>query len=209
MKKVIVILAVMIAFVGAVFATSGDKITLISTIGQIKPEYQISVVGANPAVVGSKTDGAATYDVVDITEGNVTVSFELNQKGEKKGESTVTYCRYNGTIELGVEIKPFVCKDIVTSEPGAEQTTYATQSTAYKITAWDVANLATANLIGISAGSVDAATSTLTLTYYGKKVTDRKVGTFTATWTADPDLPILATGTTQYKADVILTYTVD
>ena len=191
MKKLIAILAVMIVLAGVVFATTNDKITLQTSVAEIKPAFKI---------YSGNVIGAAAPDAVDtqldLSEEDIDWTFTLKQEGQANSK---TYSRYEGVITLTVTINPF-------------SSALATQSTAYTITGAtkgaDVANKLTNGAPSIANDKHSVA---FTLTYLGKKLNDSQatnVGSLEVTWTQEPDLP-MADGGTDYTADIVLTYSVE
>ena len=191
MKKLIAILAVMIVLAGVVFATTDDKITLKSHVGRIKPGF---VIFSGSAAVNT----TITTDVPDLSESDISWSFELKQSGN---EDSKTYSRYKGAVTLTVTINPF------TSTLGSQSTAYEIQETG-TAKGTEVENkLTLANpTIAENLHSVQ-----FVLTYAGKKVTDTEaahLGTIAVKWTKDENLPMADAGT-DYTTDVVLTYTVN
>ena len=200
MKKLIATLVIAIVLVGAVFATTNNKITLTTTVGRIKPNFTI-VCAALGAEAGDTVDTTK-----DLSEEDITASFELLQSGN---EQTKDYSRYKGAITLTVTIHPFTAT-IGTGNDAHE----AAQGTAYAIqTTGTAKGTEVANKLTLGNPSIDqdAHSVTFGLTYAGKKVTDEEaahLGTIAVKWTKDPDLEMAGESTT-YSTDIVLTYTVN
>ena len=189
MRKLIAILAIMIVLVGAVFATTNDKVTLQSTVGRIKPGF---VIFSGEHAVNTTVDTE-----MDLSETDIPWSFELKQSGN---EQSKTYSRYKGNITLTVTINPF------TSNLGS-------QSTAYEIQEEGTAKgTEVANRLTLANPTIaqDLHSVQFVLTYAGKKVADTEaahLGTIAVKWTKDENLPMADEGT-DYTSDVVLTYSV-
>ena len=198
MKKVITMLTTMIVLVGAVFATTGDQLTITTTIGRIKPGFTI--------VSGSYAAGDIIDSGKDLSEDDITASFELKQSGN---EDSKDYSRYKGAITLTVTINPFS----TTFGTGTSATT-ATQGTAYEIqTSGTAVGTGVSGKLTLSDPVIATNLHSVTfgLTYAGKKVTDTQaahLGTISVKWTKDPDLE-MAGESTNYSTDIVLTYTVN
>ena len=104
MKKLITILAIMIVLVGAVFAASGDKIVLSSTVAKVSPNFKIYL----DSNVGTPT-GTEVSITEDISEEDVTRTFTLKQSGDirVKDNQELTYSKFKGTATLTVKIGKF------------------------------------------------------------------------------------------------------
>lgn len=108
MKKLIVVLAIAIVLVGAVFATTNNSteaqvadgtaaIDVKCVILEAVPVFQLkiaspaTVIGAAADAVDTDTTPTATL-VSDLTAGNVTVNFEINQiaKANLKAKYSIT-----------------------------------------------------------------------------------------------------------------------
>lgn len=200
MKKLIAILTIAIVLVGAVFATTGDKVTLQTSVAEIKPEFKIESTTQGAAIANS----TAIDTQLDLSEEDIVWSFRLYQEGSlDKNNHVKTYSRYEGAITLSVEITAF--SGTVGGATVTQATTYAI-TTATKGT--DQSNRLTNGNPVID--QTNAHTVEFSLTYLGKKLNDSdatNVGTFTAKWDKDENL-LMEDGQTDYTADIILTYTV-
>ena len=215
MKKLIVILAVMIAFVGAVFAADGtSKVILSSKVAPVQPLYTLYV----GSTAGSAAGVTVTIDE-DISETAVERTFYIQQTGT----SPKTYARYNGSVTLTVTIEPFTHTFESGEFAGTHSTTDYEIKTATKgagVTEGSGQNLKTLLAIGNgtngtaeSAIAEDGHSATFKLTYNGKKVLDsaanagdNKIAKIVAEWQPEEDLPMEGTGTS-YTANIILEYT--
>ena len=208
MKKLIAILTIAIVLVGAVFATTNDKITLTTTVGRIKPGFTI--------FSGSTAAGGTIAVNEDLSEADIVATFGLKQSGNESGKA---YSRYKGNITLTVTIDKFS-----TTIGSGDAAHTANQSTAYEIqpTETNDQNEVTGGTrkgTGISGKLTlsdpvianDKHSVDFALAYSGKKVenTDATdLGTIVVKWTKDPDLEMEGESAT-YSTDVKLTYTVN
>ena len=208
MKKLIAVLAIAIVLVGAVFAeeTSG-KLVLSSTVGQVKPEFKITTSdksgeqGASVSKTGT-TGGVTVLTGKDITEEPIEWTFEVLQKGEADSKE---YSRYKGSVTLTIALSKF------TGTVNGATATQAEDPYVKSVVAGDDVDdgQVAGGRLHIVAGSANATSTTLTLTYGGKKVNDQVVGTIVGYWTKDENLPTNPTGVdTIYTANVTLTYEV-
>ena len=97
MKKLIVILAVMIAFVGAVFAATGDTLTITANVAKIDPIFvikgQLTATGETDNT--QKTANATLASVKDISQESIPVSITIAQYNNTKS-------KYKGTLTLTI-----------------------------------------------------------------------------------------------------------
>lgn len=193
MKKVFAILLICAMFTGMVFALNNDKIVLESTVGQIKPNFKIYY-----DTTAGTTEGEHVAVSQDISLENVVATFSIKQEGSlNKNSAVVTYSKYEGPVTLTITLNPF--------KATIDEVEH-TQTTAYTVTAVTKTDDVTGE-VTFAKGGTGSASTTLTPTYYGKKVDDLEIGTVTGTWVADPTLPVDGVSTV-YTADVVLTYTV-
>ena len=132
MKKVIVILAIMIAFVGAVFAADGDQLLIQCTIQPVPPIYAMyGSLTAYPTVSNNTYTGSlATNPVAStstLTGGNI-----AEQDGGINVYVTV-FQTNNSTFKkpAGVEVKVKASDLALVTGQSNNQNTY---STDYKVT---------------------------------------------------------------------------
>ena len=189
MKKVLTILVVLTLIAGAAFA-DGNKVTLTTAIDEIAPVFKLYYNDGDDLLTGTQeADGS-------IADG-ITANFEIWQEGEEAGAKTYSNYR-SGAVVLTVTCGAFEGTD-------AGTTGYASAAPkASALVNGDAQEDDKGNdtlTYGASAG-VGTATVTFRPTYYGKRVDDQKVASFTATWDAAPELPYGA-----YAADITLTYT--
>ena len=202
MKKLIAILAVMMVLAGAVFANTGDKISLQSTVSKVTPNFKI--------YLGSEAGTKTIAITEDISEENVERTFTVKQIGSlDKNEGVKEYSKYKGAFTLTVAIDAFRNTTL-----NAASTTYAI-TTATGGAGYTVSNVARLTIGNGTAGNAQSAISedthsaTFKVSYNGQKVTDENAGTIAtivALWTADENLPMEGDGSV-YTADITLTYT--
>ena len=198
MKKAITILAVLILVAGFAFAAD---ITLTTTVEQIAPAFKIEYKGAD-GTAAAKT-GTVTLDS-GIDEGAVTAMFLVSQYGQKNSDNEVVdYSRFggkNGTpVTVTVKAYPFINKSdsTIKSQKPTVTATYASVSTSNP----NNNNRFTLPTQDPTAVTTDANYNSIALvaTYKGKKVYDQAIGTITAVWGAEDDIPF---GT--YEADIVI-----
>ncbi len=191
MKKLIAILAVLITFVGAAFAVTGEQLQINATVLPVAPIFSI---------YGGKTlDEAAgtTYQGNATTATNITFSENLAATDIK------VYIRlwqsnkakYSGTATLTVTATPLVNQTV--------------QTGTYQTAAPTAANIAKPTVAGISydsnpAASTSAGNTVVTYApkYDGRSVQATNIGTFDLTWEHIEDLSVGS-----YKATITLGYT--
>ena len=212
MKKLIAVLMVMAIVAGTVFAVSGDKLVLNSTVGEIKPEFKIKDTITN--VDGTAAGADVTTDK-DISIENIVWTFAVRQEGEYKlGENNAVidyeYSKYDKPVNVTVTLYPF--KATIGSVTYVEATMPTiSNATAATVAAADSEKIEIAASTATKTEEINNVNQTLptvtfAVTYKGQKVDDRPIGTFTGTWTKDPTLPVEG-ASTLYTADVVLTYT--
>ena len=189
MKKLIAILAVMIAFVGTVFAVSGETLQINATVLPVAPIFSIyggktanatTTQGANPA-------SSITFTSVekDLSTQDITVYIRLVQTNKAK---------YNSTASLTIEATPLVNQTI--------------QEGTYKTAAPVAANIVASNVNGItylndpSSSTVGENTVvTFSPKYDGRSIQATDIGTFNLTWGHNDNLTV-----GEYKATITMTY---
>ena len=198
MKKVLTILVVLALVAGFAFAT--DPVPTIGNPGTVT--LTSTVVGIAPVFVINHSDDLVNVNkkVGNIAAGDITATFIISQKndinytGDAKGYSNYGDATETGTgVTLTVTCGPFkngtVTSDKAVTVTGAEYATVISANT-------DKLTLAAAG------PTYDNNEATFVPTYHGKRVDNQDIGTLTAKWTKDSDLPL---GT--YVADIVLTYT--
>ena len=197
MKKVLTILVVLALVAGFAFAT--DPVPTIGNPGTVT--LTSTVVGIAPVFVIHHNDtNDLNKGVGNIAAGDITATFIISQEnginytGDAKGYSNYGVATETGTgVTLTVTCGPFKNAN-ATSDKSVTVT-----SASYAIV--DSAN--TDKLTLAAAGpTYDNNEATFVPTYHGKRVDNQDIGTLTAKWTKDGDLPL---GT--YVADIVLTYT--
>lgn len=193
MKKLIVaILAVLIAFVSAVFAVTGEQLQINATVLPVAPVFSIYGGKSSDAVTvqGGTTPGNITFTSTEknLAEQDITVYIRLYQSNKAK---------YSGTANLTITATPLVNQTVQTG-------TYQTAAPA-------VANLSkTESPNGITYANNNPSSSTVngntvvsySPTYDGRSIQPTNIGTFNLTWSHNDDL---AAGS--YQATITLGYT--
>ena len=94
MKKAFLIFFVLVAAIGACFATSGDKLTLTTSIALERPEFQI--IGTYNGVT---KEGPYTFaDVVSPADNDIILAIAIKQSNDS---------RYKNEFTLSVSATPF------------------------------------------------------------------------------------------------------
>jgi len=176
MKKVLTILVVLALVAGFAFATAANTVVLRTVIASIDPTYELTVKDGDDYT----TDETLVASLA--SEGGVTAQFKIEQTNDAKIAS--------GTVvTLTVTCKKFINVADATKE-----------SALPTVTVVNNADVRTGLTFNAAAGkSANVATFT---PKYGAKVVEGEIGTFTANWAKDDNLPA---GT--YKADIELAYT--
>ena len=194
MKKLIVILAVLIAFVGAAFAITGEQLQINATVLPVAPTFSLyggtsedaittqgSTDSSNPSII------AFSQDDYDLSEDNITVYIRLYQSNKSK---------YDKTATLTITATPLVNQTVQTG-------TYQTEAP----TAADISK--TESPAGITYTTDPAASTvngntvvTYAPKYDGRSIQATNIGTFNLTWNHNENL---AAGS--YKATITLGYT--
>ena len=195
MKKYIAILAVMIAFVGAVFAVTGEQLQINATVTPVAPVFSIYGGKTLDAITtqGGTSDapGVITFsqNEVNLAANDVVVYIRLYQSNKAK---------YSGTASLTVTATPLTN---TTVSVGTYKTAAPTAGSISKAESPAGITYPTNN----PAASSDANGNTVVSyspTYDGRSIQPTNIGTFTLTWGANDDL---AAGS--YKATITLGYT--
>lgn len=106
MKKAFLIFFVLVAAVGACFATSGDKLTLTTSVAKEPPEFQI--IGTYNSEV--KTGPYTFADVVSPADNDIILAIAIKQSNDS---------RYKNEFTLSVSATPFINNDDSTQKTSA------------------------------------------------------------------------------------------
>lgn len=178
MKKAFLIFFVLVAAIGACFATTGDYLKLTTTIAQEKPEFTME----GNTVLGTQT--GAKVNVGSPVDGNVEVAMVVKQSN---------YARYKGKFSISVT---------ATALSNTDTTTYPGQATKKPT----VSNLPSSGTDGTDFAFTPSSSEnvvTLAMDYKtGSKVESFTVATWKFVWAQAPSL---AQGT--YEGTVTLSYT--
>ena len=196
MKKVIAILAIMIAFVGAGFAANNDQLQITATVNPVNPAFSIyggkSLTEATGRTIqGSTTTPPTTIQYTDnLADHDVVLYICLYQNNKAK---------YKGTSTLTITATPLVNTD--TSITGGKTTSDAPE--ADNIDAISVNGITYAANANPSSTTSQEGNTVVTFApvYDGRAIQATNIGTFDLTWGKDDEL---AVGT--YKATITLTY---
>ena len=200
MKKLIAILAVMIVLVGAVFAASGDKLSLKSIVGEVLPVYEIHSQNAS-GTVGTQ-NGAEVATGMDLSTQNISWTFVIIQKGEVDGQqNAVTFAKTKQTATLTITLGHFVGDEEHQQANDSPKFTAFTAATPNQTN--DALDADKKTVITVPTGdALNASSANVTAAYKGVNWADQEIATFTALWTKDDTLKM-----DTYHADVTLTYT--
>ena len=196
MKKVIVILAVMIAFVGAAFAdAAGGSLIINANVNPVPPTFKI---------FGGKTEAGTSIDGTATAAADRTITFSETEKN-LASDSIVVFVRlyqdnkakYKGNANLTITATPLVNTD-TTITGGNTSTGEPSASTPAKTTVPGI-TYATDPSAATSGGNTVVSYAP---TYDGRAIGATDIGTFNLTWTGNDNL---AVGT--YQATITLTYT--
>lgn len=191
MKKLIAILAVMIAFAGAAFAVTGEQLQINVTVAPVAPIFSIFGGKTSSEANGTTYQGNATTPTnitftENLAETDIKVYIRLWQSNKAK---------YTGTATLTVTATPLVNQTV--------------QTGTYQTTAPAAADIAKTTVAGISYDSNPAASTvgentvvTYAPKYDGRSIQATDIGTFNLTWGHDDDLTVGS-----YKATITLGYT--
>lgn len=197
MKKFIAILTIAIVLVGAVFAASGDTLTLTSTVSEHKPGFKIfgGEVSSAAAATEGTSAGASIASSIDITADPITVYCRIKQYSVDTANSySQTKCKFRGVATIDV-VASALSQTIGTGETAQ---TFSTAATASAVTT-TLPN----NVTKTAATNTNNAVQII-LTYAGSTVQDSAVyADFSFTWAQDDTLP-----PGQYTANIEMTYTV-
>ena len=219
MKMFAVILIIAVLALGCVFAETTDKFKVKTTISKIYPNYSITgkngtdsenVNSANASTVDADKKG--TYEIEAIQNKNsttgevesVSINVFLNHFGYNENNSTKGKCaiRYTGDVTVTVAAGKLT-NSVSTSGHVSTSGIPTLSNQKYDYITTDDFGAAT----GTPASVTDATAFGVTASYKtGKKVGDTNANTIascTFTW----DVTGLTAGDT-YKADVVVTYTV-
>ena len=190
MKKLIAIMAVLIAFVGATFAVTGEQLQINVTVAPIAPVFSIFGGKTSNEAAGTTYQGnATTATTIEFTEDlastDIKVYIRLWQSNKAK---------YTGTATLTVTATPLVNQTV--------------QTGTYQTTAPAAADIAKTTVAGISYDSNPAASTvdgntvvTYAPKYDGRSIQATDIGTFNLTWGHNDDLTVGS-----YKATITLGY---
>ena len=191
MKKLIAIMAVLIAFVGAAFAVTGEQLQINVTVAPVAPVFSIFGGKTTDEAAGTTYQGNATTATnitftENLAETDIVVYIRLWQSNKAK---------YNGTATLTVTATPLVNQTV--------------QEGTYQTAAPTAANIAKPTVAGISydsnpAASTSAGNTVVTYApkYDGRSIQATNIGTFDLTWEHIEDLSVGS-----YKATITLGYT--
>lgn len=185
MKKAFLIFFVLVAAIGACFATSGDKLTLTTSIALERPQFEIF-----GTYNGVEKKGPWTFaDVVSPADNDITLAIAIKQSQDS---------RYKNKITLSVSATPF------TKDDDKKQKTSApvVVSDSDKLLT-GAANISVSNFKSEASG--DDTKVSVDLEYDGPKVESASLGNIAEwqfKWTHETSL---VAG--DYTATVTLSYT--
>lgn len=219
MKKLIAILTIAIVLVGAVFAASGDNLTINAKVAPHAPGFRLyggetssaaaDVLAVETPAAAVGTQGEEGYvpaagwiaSTKDISLQDITVYCRVKQYSPN-GDYTATKSKFKGVATIKVTATAL--------KATVGNTEYSTNGVANEVAASDV----TIPNNGISAKAIAREQSTggyandtvkITLTYDGKTVQDSDVyADFSFKWTASDNLPPAT-----YSANITMSYTVE
>ena len=192
MKKYIAILAVLIAFVGAAFAVTGEQLQINATVTPVAPVFSIFGGKTSNEAAGTTYQGNATTATnitftENLAETDVVLYIRLWQSNKAK---------YSNTASLTVTATPLTN---TTVSVGTYKTAAPTAGSISKTESPAGITYAT----NPAASTVDGNTVvSYAPKYDGRSINATDIGTFTLTWGANADL---AAGS--YTATVTLGYT--
>lgn len=196
MKKLIAILTIMIVLVGAVFAATGDKLLVTSTVDKHIPGYKIYGSEDTAYDIEGVQEPAAANTIAsskDISIDSITVNCKVVQYSVS-GTYTSTKCKYKGTATIAVEASALSFTD-------TDNAVYSTPATATVATSG--ATTVPTTVTGTTA--VDGTKTNkvnISYVYAGSTVQDSAVySVFSFTWAADDTL---VPG--DYSATITMTY---
>lgn len=185
MKKAFLIFFVLVAAIGACFATSDDKLTLTTSIALERPEFQIIGTYNSDAKTGSDT----FTNVASPADNGIILAIAIKQSSDS---------RYDKSFTLSVSATPFVNDNVSSQKTSAPEV--VSDSDKFLTGA---ANLTVSNFKSEADG--DNTKVSVDLAYAGPKVEHGSLGNIAEwkfKWTNEPSL---AAG--EYTATVTLNYT--
>lgn len=177
MKKALLFFFVLIAAVGACFATQ-EQIILSTTINPTIPTYKLS---GFLGTAGVATDADATFPIGSPADSDIVLTVAIRQSND---------ARFKGARELTITATPIACVD-----DGMTAQTTALPSIG-DFTPSGKENVSASKTIDAAAGKV-----TIDLNYAGTLVNGYNIASWVYTWTA---VPSLAPG--NYQGTVTLEY---
>lgn len=185
MKKAFLIFFVLVATIGACFATSGDKLTLTTSIALERPEFQI--IGTYNSDV--KTGPDTFTNVTSPADNGIILAIAIKQSSDS---------RYDKSFTLSVSATPFVNDNVSSQKTNAPEVVSGTNKVLT-----GASNLTVSNFKSEADG--DNTKVSVDLAYAGPKVEHGALGNIAEwqfKWTNEPSL---AAG--EYTATVTLNYT--
>lgn len=176
MKKAFLIFFVLVAAIGACFATSGDKLTLTTSVAKENPEFQI--IGKYNSEV---KPGPHTFTVNSPAENDIVLTVAIKQSND---------ARFIGAKKLTITATPIACTDAGMTD----QTTGLPSIGEFEPTGKP--NVTASKKIDSATGKV-----TIDLVYTGTLVNGYEIASWAYTWTA---VTSLAPG--NYQGTVTLEY---
>ena len=204
MKKAILLIVAFFLIVGSAFADeetptpiNGGSIKFSLAVNQVIPAFKIEykgITGSSPAQTGE------VAIPLSITEEDIKAVFLVSQYGQISDNKTVAYSIYDGSKSLLITFGKFVLSgdsSVASKKPNV--------SAAYStVVSSNDEKLSLSGEPTISDSNSEYNSVTFSPTYNGKLVVDQGIGTVTATWKKDENLPH---GT--YVAEITLTYSGD
>ena len=190
MKKAFLIFFVLVAAIGACFATSGDKLTLTTSIAFEKPEFQI--IGTYNGEV--KTGSDTFTNVVSPADNDISLAIAIKQSNDS---------RYNKKFTLSVSASPFVNDDVSSQKTSAPVVVSDSSASPIYTLLTGATNISVSNFKSEADGGNTKVS--VDLEYAGPKVEHASLGNI-AEWQFQwTNVPSLAAG--NYTATVTLSYT--
>lgn len=193
MKKAFLIFFVLVAAIGACFATSGDKLTLTTSIALERPQFEIF-----GTYNGVEKKGPWTFaDVVSPADNDITLAIAIKQSQDS---------RYKNKITLSVSATPFTKdddKEQKTSAPVVVSDSSSGSPLPIYTLLTGAANISVSNFKSEASG--DDTKVSVDLEYDGPKVESASLGNIAEwqfKWTHETSL---VAG--DYTATVTLSYT--
>ena len=186
MKKVLTILVVLALVAGFAFAAA--------SIGNPTVTLTTEVAGIDPVFGIHHSDTTENNKGVDsIAEGDIVASFVISQDNTPDLDPSTGYSNFGVTAGTAVSLT-VTCDNFKNAA--------ATSASTPVISAATYGAEVTGALTYGANPTNGGASAVFIPTYHGKRVDNQPIGTFTATWAQDTDLPF---GT--YTADITLTFT--